>query len=259
MSQQSKPRDSFGFAQSSVAYACTVGGWLARHMFFVFLLWSLWLVLEYVVFGPASFVRLWDNADSQVPARIGLAKMFLDGHFSSWSPQWAAGVDVLASGFNPLADILLYILAPGWLAHGLFTWLQRFVAGYFSYRLLRDSLGVGTLPAFCGGLFYSLFAQFIVEWVDLAGFTVDDTLIIPGIPLVLWALGRIDLGKAYRPYFYFAGLGVLVSITSYFYQTLFFFPLIFYWFWIVTPKPSSGGCTYWRPPGQKAQLRQPPA
>ena len=56
--------------------------WLSGHIFVVFLLWASWLALEYLVFGPFSFVRIWDNGESYVPARIGQALALTEGGFS---------------------------------------------------------------------------------------------------------------------------------------------------------------------------------
>jgi hypothetical protein len=133
-------------------------------------------------------------------------------------------------------DVLLFAVTPGWLAYGLFMWVQRFIAGYFVYRQLKDSLELDTLPSLYGGLAYSLFAQTTFDFVYSAGFHLYDGLGLPGLPFILWALDHLEVNRKYRPFFYSAGLGVLLSISSYFYFTLFFIRLFFCWFILVRPK-----------------------
>ena len=98
-------------------------------------------------------------------------------------------------------DVLLFAITPDWLAYGLFMWIQRFVAGYFSYRLLKDSLELGTLPSLYGGFAYSLFAQATFDFTYSAGFNLYDGLALPGLPFLLWALDRMELARKYRPFF----------------------------------------------------------
>jgi len=43
--------------------------------------------------------------------------------------------------------------------HGFVMVAQRFIAGYFTYRLLKDRLRAGPLASLCAGLVYALFAQ----------------------------------------------------------------------------------------------------
>jgi hypothetical protein len=132
-------------------------------------LWSLWLAFEFLFLGSSSFVRLWDEADSYLPARISVAQRLLAGDLGYLNPLWVSGTDILASGLTPLLDTLFFTFLPGWLAYGIFMWLQRFVAGYFTYRLLKDSLNLKILPSLFGGFAYSLFAQSTFDFNHSAG------------------------------------------------------------------------------------------
>ena len=221
------------------SYFPRIAQWIAANLVVVFLLWSLWLAFEYLAFGPSSFVRIWDNGDNYMPARIAQGQMLADGKFPYWSPQWASGVDLLASGLSPLLDVMLFAFMPGWLAYGLVMWLQRFVAGYFTYRLLKDVLHLDILPSLYSGLVYALLYQSTMDYWHAAGFTLFDGLGLPGFPFILWAFACVDLQKKYLPYLYAAGLGALFSITSYYQFSLFFIPLIWYWFMFVTPRSTS--------------------
>jgi len=61
----------------------------------------------------------------------------------AWSPMGISGTDRLASGLSRDFDTFLFVLFPGWLAYGLLMWAQRFIAGFFLFRLLRDWRGAG--------------------------------------------------------------------------------------------------------------------
>ena len=123
----------------------------------LFLAWSLWLALEYIGLGPLSYVPLADHGENNLPARLATALAWQDGGIGFWFPQALMGADRLAMGFQNKSDLLLFFLLPGWLAHGLILWAQRFVAGYFMSRLLAERFRVGTLPSLTGGILYSLY------------------------------------------------------------------------------------------------------
>ena len=116
---------------------------LAGRPALLFLAWSLWLALEYIGLGPLSYVPLADHGENNLPARLATALAWQDGGIGFWFPQALMGADRLAMGFQNKSDLLLFFLLPGWLAHGLILWAQRFVAGYFMFRLLAERFGVG--------------------------------------------------------------------------------------------------------------------
>ena len=103
-----------------------------------FLLWSLWLSFWYFGFGELSFVFMHDTGDSALPYRAALANAVVKGAWGYWDPQKVSGIDslsILVSPFQP--DIWLLALLPTWLAYGLITWAQRFMAGYFTFLLVK--------------------------------------------------------------------------------------------------------------------------
>jgi hypothetical protein len=213
--------------------------WLDTHIAVVFLLWSLWLALLYFGLGPMSYVRIYDNGNSTLPARLALAHASPDGVFSHWNAAALTGTDRLAAGLATESDRLLYLILPGWLAYGLFVWAQRFIAGYFTFRLLRDTLGVGTLASLVAGLGYSLFAQESIQGstnVALSGFALYDGLATPGLPLVLWILSSLSVQRRVRPYLVAVGLGIMLGLTSHFSMSLFLWPAILSWFLAVSPR-----------------------
>jgi hypothetical protein len=217
-------------------YSLRTAQWLGSHVAILFLMWSLWLAFEYFAFGPASYVRIHDNGDSQLASKLALVPTLTDGQFGYWESQKVSGADTLAGGGGAPVELdsLFFALLPGWLAYGLIMWLQRFVAGYFTFRLLKESLNLDTLPALYAGLAYSLFAQETIN-VSWAGFTLYDGLTLPGLPFVLWAMTRMNAVRRYRSYLFAAGLGIIYSLTSSYAFTVFVIPLVFFWFFFVTP------------------------
>ncbi|MGH9382994.1 MAG: DUF6044 family protein [Vicinamibacterales bacterium] len=211
------------------------GQWIDEHAVAVCAGWSFWLAAGYLLFGSSSFVRVFDNGDSYVPARIDQGKMLAAGHFAYWNPQWATGVDLLASGLSPLLDVVFFAVAPGWLAYGGTMWLQRFVAAFFTYRLLRDCLRLDSLPSLYAALACSLLHQRTMDFWHAAGFTMFDGLGLPALAFVLWALSRLELQHRYRSHFQALGLGLLLAVTAYFHFSVLCLPLIVFWFIFVTP------------------------
>jgi hypothetical protein len=201
-------------------------------------LWSLWLSVAYFGFGPYSFVPVPDNGDSNLPARLHMALSLADGQFGYWSPMAGCGADRLAMGYNNKWDVPFFFLLPGWLAHGLLMWIQRFVAGYFMFRLLRDHLLLEVPPSLFGAFTYSLFSQASInhQW---AGFTLYDGLTTPGLPFLLWALSRLDGSRKWRDLSCAAGLGLFSAWTGHYSYTLFLFPLMAVWFCFILPRPLS--------------------
>ena len=205
---------------------------LAGRPALLYLAWSLWLALEFIGLGPLSYVPLADHGENNLPARLATALAWQDGGIGFWFPQALMGADRLAMGLQNKSDLLFFFLLPGWLAHGLILWAQRFVAGYFMHRLLAERFGVGTLPSLSGGILYSLFSQPAInqQW---AGFSLYDGLALPALPLVLWALGRIlDQGEP-KGILIAALLGAGYSLVSHFFYTVFILPLVLLWFPLV--------------------------
>lgn len=205
---------------------------LSARTALLFLAWSCWLALEYVGLGPLSYVPLADHGENNLPARLSAALAWQEGEIGFWFPQALMGADRLAMGFQNKSDLLFFFLLPGWLAHGLILWAQRFVAGYFMHRLLTERFGAGALPSMTGGILYALFSQPAInqQW---AGFSLYDGLALPALPCVLWALGRI-LERGGSKGILSAGLvGACYALVSHFFYTVFILPLIVLWFPLV--------------------------
>ncbi|NLE74859.1 MAG: YfhO family protein [Actinobacteria bacterium] len=158
--------------------------WFAVHPFITCLLWALWLSALYGIFGPHSYVRVFDNADGGLAARAGM-NLWLAGWdaLAIWAHGWVAGLD---RGIPDL-DLLPFLVLPGWLAYWLVMFVQRFVAAYFSFRLARDHWKLDTSAAWFLALWYSLFFQTAING-SWAGFTLYDGLTLAAVPAIVWVL-----------------------------------------------------------------------
>lgn len=133
--------------------------------------------------------------------------------------------------FGPLfrLDSIFFFTLPNWLTYGIVALLQRFIAGYFTYRLCRDYLRLGELPSVVAGLAYSLsLFWFQSEFIGQAGF-----------PLVLWALEYIHERRSVIKYSLAFLLGLFVLFSSSFFLSIpFLLILVLCWFVLVRRKYS---------------------
>lgn len=209
--------------------------WIGHREFLLMLLWSLWLAFPYFGFGDQSYVRLHDCGDFSLPFAMIQGSWLAHLNYWWWNSLPICGVDSLPSGQPPLKlDVFSSAVLPPWVAYAFLMWLQRFVAGYFTFRLARDVLQVSLGPSLFAGLSYSLFSQ---GWLNgaWAGFTLYDLLLLPGVPFILWALSKRD-PQNIGSHIVALALGVFFSICSHYKYTIFFFPLLGYWFLRVTPR-----------------------
>jgi hypothetical protein len=194
----------------------------------LFLVWAIWLAFPYFGFGSGSYVRIYDNADSTLAARAALRTTDPSHLGTAWNPQPLAGVDQTPVTSYADLDGWLFAVLPGWLAYGLVMLAQRFLAGYFTYRLLRDRLKVGWPASLCAGLVYALFSQSTVNeaW---AGFTLYDGLYLALLPAIFWALDDAAGWTFRRRLLIGAGLGLLLGFTSTYALAVFVLPVVAVW------------------------------
>lgn len=199
-----------------------------RFPFLFFSVWAAFCSFPYWILGRDSYVRIFDNADSTLGAKLGLASTIAKHGFSLWWPAAVSGADTVAQAVACEADMLLFLILPGWLAYGLLMFLQRFIAGYFMYLFARKSLQLREIPSLYAGMAYALFAQL---WLNVSwnGFTTYDGLALPGLPFVLLALHAIISRSAGKKYLWAGLLGAHFALTSYLVFTFFMFPLVVCW------------------------------
>ena len=197
----------------------------------MFLLWAVWLAVPYLGLGPSSYVRIHDNADSTLALRASLGTAAAPHFASAWNPLPLAGLDqgpLINCGLD--ADGWLFALLPGWLAYGLVMLAQRFIAGYFTFRLLRDRLRLSISASLCGGLVYALFAQVALNYA-WAGFTLYHGLSLACLPLLFWGLDERPGLRLPRVLWFAAALGFLLGFTSHY--SIGAFVVLAVWFWLL--------------------------
>jgi Protein of unknown function (DUF6044)/Bacterial membrane protein YfhO len=194
----------------------------------IFVLFALFLSAPYWILGANSYVRVHDCADSGLPFQIWVASS-LHSAIARIADLPLAGINTWAGGGAIPVNMLFFFALPGWLAYGLLMFVQRLIAGYFAYRLLRDELDASEFAAMWSGFFYALFHQAALD-VGSTGFTLSDALLIPGIPFLLWIAGRA--ARRSRRWFLLAaaGIGALTALTGVYAFAPFVFLLLLGWF-----------------------------
>lgn len=208
--------------------------YLSARPALLFGIWALWLAAECFVFGPNSYVRIHDNGDGHLPARLAFASSIHHGEVGFWVSQWVTGTDRFAQAVTNDLTVLPFLILPGWIAYALVLVLQRFIAGYFTFRLLREETGITNGAAIYAGLFFALFAQNALNR-DWAGFTLYSGFALPGIPLVLLALSRLERYRRLGPLLA-ACIGVVFALSGGIIMTFFMFLLGAFWFAFVSPR-----------------------
>ena len=191
------------------------------------LIWSAWISFIYWSMGPNSYLRVHDNGDANFVYRVSLARDFLQYGYTYWRPALAGGMDTLASGLVGFfsADFPFFLGFPPWLAYGLFMWVQRFFASYFTYRLCRDYLGFDNLSSVYAGIAYSLFEWSIYDWM------LSFRLGLPAVAFFLWAFERCFAAGGLRKFVLMGILGLFASIMVPFAMTTpFLWVMMLIWF-----------------------------
>lgn len=201
-----------------------VGSALLRRPALTALLFAAWLSCAYFVLGPSSYVRVIDNADGVLPAHLA----FRNAPSGWWAQPWAGGVDRLSQGMALDGSVLLFLVFPGWAAYAMVMLVQRFIATYFTFRLLRDRLQCEPIVALAGGAAYGLFSQSAVNF-SWAGFTLYDGLALPALPLLLWWFAGLPRRRWTSELAAAFGLGIALAFSGGFFATL-LFPVLVFWF-----------------------------
>ena len=186
----------------------------------LFAVWCLWLTLPYWCLGSYSYVQIHDNADQMFSVLVayshGVASPGL------WAGAWATGVDWLAQAYTNNLYAIPFFFLPAWLAISVVMFAQRFIAGYFMFRLMKH-MEVDNPGCWYAGLAYSLFLQLFSP-----GFTLFKGLAEAGFPLVVWAIVRTTRSSA-RLYVSAFGIGIIYALCSSFHLSCFAFILLPIW------------------------------
>lgn len=203
--------------------------WCAARPLTTFVVWAFWLSFLYFALGPISYVKVPDCGNGTLPSRIISANQFLQGKLGYWMDYSGCGTDRVLNNFRLEPLCVLLALLPPWLGYGLIMFIQRFIAGYFFFRVTRDDLKFDPLPALLTGLAYSLFHQVGIHW-QWDGFTLYDGLGIPGLPLLFWMTNRLVGQRWLLAVPATVGMGVSLALSAPYFQTLFFPFLAVFWY-----------------------------
>ena len=190
----------------------------------VFALWALWLSLPFFILGSHSSVQIHDNADQMFSALVGYSRGFASP--SLWAAAWVSGADWLSQAYTNNLYTILFLFLPAWVAYSLLLIVQRFVAGYFAYRLLQE-LEVEEIACLYAGLAYSLMFQ----PTGSLGFGLYRGLTDAAFPFVLWTITRKPRSRRLL-YTSAVLVGIVYGLSSSFHLSVFVFALLPIWLWI---------------------------
>ncbi len=210
---------------------------LSHKKWAIFLVWAIWLTAESLFLGPFSYIRMHDVGDSILPMRLALIEAFFKNGIFYWFPYAACGTDRLALTALNFAqvDSLFFYTLPGWMAYGLTTFLQRFLAGYFTYRLCKDCLKLDSLSSIIAGLAYSISFSSLLYAEAFHSIIQSQFAGEMGLPFILWSLDYIYIHsldkKSIHGYLLTMLLGIFVALSSNFALSIpFILPVIIVWF-----------------------------
>lgn len=190
-----------------------------RSTFWFFLIWSLWISAEFLL-GSYSHVRIHDAGDGLLPQLLASKIQFQKYGLSYFADYMAGGIDATAQFLTHFGNFnsLLFFVFPGWLAHGILMFSQRFIASYFTYKLTREVLKLSVWPSVIAGLIFSLYN------FSTFSFTYYHGLGIPALPLYIYALEKLPRTKILL-------LGLFFGYSNYFaHSSPYLFPIIIVWF-----------------------------
>jgi len=196
-----------------------------------FLLFTIWVGLEYIGAGPFSYIRIHDTGDSTIPLYLSFVQNIFKYGMTYWNQYSVCGFDYLSAAGTEIFHLnsLLFLIFPGWIAYQILVLLQLFIASYFTYRLCRDILKLEEIPSIYAGIFFPLFFD------ELIAFSLG----IAGFPLILWGIEKIYNGTKKTKYLYIIILGSLFSLSSSISTTLpFTISIALLWFIFVRRKYS---------------------
>ena len=194
-----------------------------------FALWALWLSGLYFMLGPGSYVRVIDAGNGTLPARMWMGEQVWHGGPSDWFSLACCGSDRVLNAYRFELPSFLFAVLPGWLAYGAIMFAQRFLAGYFFFRLMRDDVRTGLSSAFVAGLAYSLYYQPGIHY-QWDGFQLFEGFGLPALPLLLWGLHRLHDMQSSLRYVWAAVGGIVLAMSANYFQAIFFPLVVILWF-----------------------------
>jgi len=119
----------------------------------------LWLCLEYVALGPASFVQYLDVADAGLAALVSLSHETLSWDTWKWHPYSITGTSRLVTSYFIPGHVVLFSVFSGWVAYQIVAVSQIILAGIGAYLLCSRKLSISPLLSTFAGLACALVFQ----------------------------------------------------------------------------------------------------
>lgn len=211
-----------------------VSEYFSKHEKILFLSFSLWLCLEYIIVGPFSYVRVGDNLDSFVSRFITSWKIFFSQGLNYWNTFFTGGIDRL-SNMASFFDVgsLSFSIFPGWLALGIILVGGSFLGGWYIFRICRKIIGLSYAP--------SVFASFIFSYSLISLDIIPYILGLSILPVAIYYLEILSTksGIKVKNYIYAIFLGIIFSFFSSLVLILpFTLTIIAIWFLVIRKKYS---------------------
>jgi hypothetical protein len=197
-----------------------------RHLL---ILWAgiFWLVAEYVVLGPYSYIPLADNTELITAGLVSLRHTGMSNPL--WDPMSVAGIDNMTAAYMTPISAWIHRLLPAWLAFQILV-IGQFVAGVLAlFTLCRSRIGLDPVASVGAALLFAV--------------TLDLNLVVPVfafMPVVL--LGMTLVMEVPASPLRWILLGLLTVIASQASWLSFVFPFasvcVFAWFVFVDPRRS---------------------
>jgi len=184
-----------------------------KHIIIAFLVcWSLWLALEFFIFGKNSFVRVHDCAESNLSFRMTTSLISYEYQYPSWVPHFACGIDpLIMNNINFLTyDYFLFTFFSPWAVYIIIMILQRLLGTLFTYLLCKRIYRLPEIISIMAAMCFSLGTWSINDW------TLFDQLGPPLIPMYLYVIEKTCMQKSYYKYLYCALIGLLISYFTFF-------------------------------------------
>ncbi len=204
--------------------------WSQTQWLIFWLLWSILISAIYWILGPHSYMRIQDNTDFNIPYRMAAAQDLLQYGLTYWQPKFSGGMPSLVHPMvdNPLIDGLPYLFFPAWAIYGFVMWLQRFITGYFTFRLCRDILKLNAVGSLFAGLAFSLYLWNVQDMKLVEAFG------LPAIALNLWIFDRLLTLPTMRAALWATLMGTTIGMLSQsVIHTVFLLGALPFWFLIV--------------------------
>lgn len=96
---------------------------IKEKKYLLFILFAIWVGLEYIGIGPYSYIRIHDLGDSHLPLYLTFIRNFLKYGMTYWNQYAVCGFDYLSATGTEIFHLnsILFLIFPGWIAYQIFV------------------------------------------------------------------------------------------------------------------------------------------